>query len=85
MGFNSLENNNVCIVATICQKIFCLKALYQLRSNCTIRWGTRSDKESHQHTMRIHSQMYLGVKPTFMRSISWLLSHAPVMPGCTLT
>lgn len=30
-------NNCVRIVATACQKIFRLKALNQLRSNCTIR------------------------------------------------
>ena len=69
-GFNRLKNNCICIVAAICQKIFRLKALNQLRSNCAIRCGTRSDKESHRHTMRIHGQMYLGVEPPFVRPIS---------------
>lgn len=60
---NSLEDDCVRIIAPICQKVFCLKVLHQLRCNCAIRCGTRSDKESHRHTMRIHGQMYLGVSP----------------------
>ena len=55
---------------SICQKIFCLEPLDQLRCNCAIRCGTRSDKESHRHTMRIHGQMYLGVEPPFVRLIA---------------
>lgn len=51
-GFNSLENDCVCIVAMISQKIFRLKVLNQLHRKCTIRCGTRSDKELHRHTMR---------------------------------
>ena len=52
------------------QKILRLKTLNQLRCNCAIRSGTRSDKESHRHTMRIHGQMYLGVEPPFVRPIA---------------
>ncbi len=47
-----------------------LESLNQLRCNCAIRCGTRSDKESHRHTMRIHGQMYLGVEPPFVRPIA---------------
>ena len=67
---DSLENDCVCIVASVCQKILRLEALNQLRCNCAIRCGTRSDKESHRHTMRIHGQMYLGIEPPFVRSIA---------------
>ena len=67
---NSFENDCVCIIATICQKVLRLKALNQPRCNCAIRCGTRSDKESHRHTMRIHGQMYLGVEPPFVRPIA---------------
>ena len=67
---NSLEDDSVCIIAAICQKIFRLESLNQLRCNCAIRCGTRSDKESHRHTMRIHGQMYLGVEPPFVRPIA---------------
>ena len=66
----SLDNDCVCIIATVCQKIFRLESLNQLRCNCAIRCGTRSDKESHRHTMRIHGQMYLGVEPPFVRPIA---------------
>lgn len=67
---NSLEDDCICIIAPICQKIFRLESLNQLRCNCAIRCGTRSDKESHRHTMRIHGQMYFGVEPPFVRPIA---------------
>ena len=67
---NSLEDDCVCIIASVRQKILRLKTLNQLRCNCAIRSGTRSDKESHRHTMRIHGQMYLGVEPPFVRPIA---------------
>ena len=67
---NSLEYDCVCIISPVCQKIFRLESLNQLRCNCAIRCGTRSDKESHRHTMRIHGQMYLGVEPPFVRPIA---------------
>lgn len=67
---NSLEYDCICIIAPICQKILRLETLNQLRCNCAIRFGTRSDKESHRHTMRIHGQMYLGVEPPFVRPIA---------------
>jgi hypothetical protein len=60
----------LCIIAPVCQKILCLESRNQPRCNCAIRCGTRSDKESHRHTMRIHGQMYLGVKHPFVRSIA---------------
>ena len=67
---SSLEDDCICIIAPIRQKIFRLESLNQLRCNCAIRCGTRSDKESHRHTMRIHGQMYLGVEPPFVRPIA---------------
>ena len=67
---SSLDNDCICIIATVCQKTLRLESLNQLRCNCAIRCGTRSDKESHRHTMRIHGQMYLGVEPPFVRPIA---------------
>ena len=67
---NSLAYDCGCIISPVCQKIFGLESPNQLRCNCTIRCGTRSDKESHRHTMRIHGQMYLGVEPPFVRPIA---------------
>ena len=60
---NGIEDDCICIIAPICQKILCLESRNQTRCNCAIRFGTRSDKESHRHTMRIHGQMDLGVRP----------------------
>ena len=67
---NSLEDERVCIIAPVCQKVLCPESRNQLRCNCAIRCGTRTDKESHRHTMRIHGQMYLGVEPPFVRPIA---------------
>ena len=67
---NSIEDDCICIIAPICQKILCLESRNQPRCNCAIRCGTRSDKESHRHTMRIHGQMYLGIEPPFVRPIA---------------
>ena len=58
------------VISAISEQVLCGKAFYQLRCNCAIRCGTRCNKESHWHTMRIHGQMYLGVEPPFVRSIS---------------
>ena len=63
-------NHSIRVITAICQKIIGMEPFYQFRCNCAIRCGTRSDKESHRHTMRIHSQMYLGVEPPFVRPIS---------------
>ncbi len=67
---NGFENGRICIIAPICQKVLRMESLNQLRCNCAIRCGTRSDKESHRHTMRIHGQMYLGIEPPFVRPIA---------------
>jgi len=67
---NRFENDCVRIIAPVCQKIFRLESRDQLFCNCAIRCGTRSDKESHRHTKRIHGQMYLGVEPPFVRPIA---------------
>ncbi len=67
---NSLEDERVCIIAPVYQKVLCPESRNQLRCNCAIRCGTRTDKESHRHTMRIHGQMYLGVEPPFVRPIA---------------
>ena len=67
---NCFEDDGICIIAPICQKVPRMESLNQLRCNCAIRCGTRSDKESHRHTKRIHGQMYLGVEPPFVRPIA---------------
>ena len=69
------------IVPTVGKQILRSKTFYQLRCNCAIRSGTRCNKESYWHTMRIHGQMYLGVEPPFVRSMSWLPPTAPVACG----
>jgi hypothetical protein len=37
---------------------------------CAICNGTRCNKGSDRQTNRIHGQMYLGVEPPFVRSMS---------------
>lgn len=45
-------------------------ALDQAASLRAIRCGTLRDNNSERHTMRIHGQVYLGVKPPFVRLMS---------------
>ena len=45
-------------------------SLNQLLSILAIMDGTRCNKHSDRHTMRIHGQVYLGIEPPFVRSIS---------------
>lgn len=58
------------VIPPISEQVLCGKAFYQLSCNCAIRCGTRCNKESYWHTMRIHGQMYLGVEPPLVRSMS---------------
>ncbi len=64
------EDDRVYIIAPVCRKVLCPESRNQLRCSCAIRCGTRTDKESRRHTMRIHGQMYLGVEPPFVRPIA---------------
>ena len=64
-----LVNNGVGIVSAISQEMLGIEPLYKERSLCAIRAGTFCDKSSDRHTMRIHGQMNLGVKPPFVRSM----------------
>lgn len=63
-------NDLVGVISPVSKQILCIKAFYQLGCNCAIRCGTRCNKESYWHTMRIHGQMYLGVEPPLVRSMS---------------
>ena len=58
------------VIPAVSEQVLCSKASYQLCCNCAIRCGTRCNKESYWHTMRIHGQMYLGIEPPLVRSMS---------------
>ena len=47
-----------------------INSVYQGFSLLTIVDGTCCNKYSDRHTIRIHGQMYFGVKPPFVRSMS---------------
>lgn len=65
-----LFENRIGIVAPICQQIIGCDAFDQAASLCTIRAGTFCNKDSERQTRRIHGQMYLRVKPPFVRLIA---------------
>ena len=67
--FGRLRHNRVRVITLIRKQIIGLEAFDQLASLCTIRHGTRCNKDSDRHTMRIHGQMQLGVEPPFVRPI----------------
>ena len=58
------------VVALVGQKMFRPNRLNQSCSLRTISRGTLCNKRSDRHTLRIHGQMYLGVKPPFVRLMS---------------
>lgn len=58
------------IVTLVCNQMSGVDPLDQAASLCTIRCGTLCNKGSDRHTIRIHSPMYFGVEPPFVRPIS---------------
>ncbi len=46
---NSLEDERVCIIAPVCQKVLCPESRNQLRCSCAIRCGTRIAPAYHAH------------------------------------
>ena len=83
--FDSLLNEGISIIRFIGQQGFGAESLDQCSGLLTIRSGTLCNTYSDRHTMRIHGQMYLGVKPPLVRLIVWLPPRAPAAWGCTLT
>jgi hypothetical protein len=74
---DQLFKDGIGIIAFVRQQHFRSKPVNQQGSLCAIRNGTCCDKYSDRHTMRIHGQMYLGVKPPFVRLMSWFPPFAP--------
>ena len=70
-------NQRVHVVTSVSQKGKGIDSHNQLFSKFAIRSGTCCNKYSDRHTMRIHGQMYLGVKPPFVFPISWFPPTAP--------
>ncbi len=65
-----LRDNLVAVVPLVGDQMLGRKPFYQFASLRTICHGTRCNKDSDRHTMRIHGQMQLGVEPPFVRPIS---------------
>lgn len=64
-----LLDDGVAVIPLVGNEMLCRQPLNQAVSLCTIRHGTRCNKDSDRHTMRIHGQMQLGVEPPFVRPI----------------
>lgn len=65
-----LLDDRVAVVAFIGNQMLGHDPFHQAASLRAICHGTLRDNDSERHTMRIHSQMYLGVEPPFVRLIS---------------
>ena len=78
---NSFVDNSVAVITSISKQMLSVNAVNQGVSLRTIMDGTRCDKYSERHTIRIHGMMYFGVEPPFVRSISWLPPAAPAAWG----
>ena len=67
-----LVNDGVAIVATVSNEMLGFQPFDQLESFATVRCRIFSNHDSHRQTMRIHSQMYFGVKPPLVSPMSSL-------------
>jgi len=65
-----LFHDSVAVIALVGDQVFGCQSLDQRASRCAIRLGTRCNKDSDRHTMRIHGQVQLGVEPPFVRPIA---------------
>jgi len=72
-----LLNDLLAVISLVGQKPPGIYPVNQGFSLLTIVDGTRCNKYSDRHTIRIHGQMYLRVKPPFVRSMSWFPPTAP--------
>ena len=72
---------NITVIASVCQQMVRVYVFDKSTSLCAISNGTCCNKHSDRHTMRIHGQMYLGVKPPFVRAMSWFPPLAPAACG----
>ena len=64
-----LRDDLVAVVSLVGDQMRGWQAFDQLSSLRTIRHGTRCNKNSDRHTMRIHGQMQFCVEPPFVRPI----------------
>lgn len=64
---DGLLDEDVTVAAFVGKQVFGADPRYQLCSFSTIRRGALCDNGSNRHTMCIHAQMWLGVKPPFVR------------------
>jgi len=68
-------------VCPVSNNIFRLYSFNKRASLANIRAGAFCNNDSDRHTMRIHGQMYLGVKPPFVRPMASLPPRAPAAWG----
>ena len=73
----SFCDNRVAVITLIPQQPPGKDSVNQSAALCAISNGTRCNKYSDRHTIRIHGQMYLCVEPPFVRAISWFPPTAP--------
>ena len=62
--------DGIAVISFVGDQMLSHQSFGQRSSARTIRHGTRCNKDSERHTMRIHGQMQLGVEPPFVRPIS---------------
>ena len=65
-----LLDDVIAVVSLVGDQMLGRQPFDQFASLRTIRHGTRCNKDSDRHTMRIHGQMQFCVEPPFVRPIS---------------
>jgi hypothetical protein len=65
-----LLDDGIRVKAPIRQQTLRFNSFAQFHCLCAIHYGTRCNKYSDRHAMRIHGQMYLTIEPPFVTPIS---------------
>ena len=74
---NGFVNDFVAVIPSIGKEVLSIDTINQGKSLFAIIDGTRCNKYSDRHTIRIHGHVYFGVELPFVRSISWFPPAAP--------
>ena len=84
-GVLGFINNRIGIVAFVREQTLGMETPDQFFSLRAIRHGTRRNKYSDRHTMRIHGQMYFCISPPFVRPMASFPPLAPLAWACAFT
>ena len=82
---NGRSNNGIGIITTVGKKVFGIKTFNQFFAKFVVCFCAFCERYPDDATTSIFCNVNLGMKPPFVRSMSWLPPTAPAAWGWTLT